>query len=75
MRAVITGGTSEYGYGAACVELLAGFEWDVTVVGRNTERGTQIATDLGVRFIGADLALLSEAARLANLIRITRSMP
>jgi NAD(P)-dependent dehydrogenase (short-subunit alcohol dehydrogenase family) len=68
MRAVITGGTSGIGYGAA--RHLTELGWDVTVVGRNTERGVQIATDLGVRFIEADLALLSEATRLANLIPI-----
>jgi NAD(P)-dependent dehydrogenase (short-subunit alcohol dehydrogenase family) len=66
MKAVITGGTSGLGYGVACQ--LARLGWEVTIIGRDRQRGTQIAGDLGVRFMQANLSLMSEVDRLANEI-------
>ncbi len=66
MKALITGGTSGIGYGVA--SQLTKLGWDVTIVGRNKERGQQIAAELGVEFIEADLALMSEVERVASQI-------
>jgi NAD(P)-dependent dehydrogenase (short-subunit alcohol dehydrogenase family) len=66
MRALITGGASGIGYGAAC--RLTKLGWNVTVVGRNDQHGNRMVSDLGVQFIKADLSLLSETVRLAENI-------
>lgn len=66
MKVVITGGTSGIGYGVACY--LARLGWAVTIVGRNTRRGMQIAADIGATFLQADLSLMTEVQRVANEI-------
>jgi NAD(P)-dependent dehydrogenase (short-subunit alcohol dehydrogenase family) len=66
MKALITGGTSGLGYGAARQLIESG--WDVTIVGRNVQSGTQTAEAMGARFLQADLSLMSEVYRLASTL-------
>ena len=66
MKAIITGGTSGLGYGVA--QHLAQHNWDVTIIGRNQQKGTQIADELNGRFLQADLSLISENITLAQKI-------
>jgi NAD(P)-dependent dehydrogenase (short-subunit alcohol dehydrogenase family) len=53
-RALVTGGTAGIGFEAA--RLLAAAGADVVITGRDRERGAAAATELGVRFVGADLS-------------------
>ena len=66
MRALITGGTSGIGYGVT--KQLVALGWEVTIVGRNSQRGAEITSELGVSFIQADLSLIAETAQLAATI-------
>ncbi len=66
MKALITGGTSGLGRGAAYQ--LANQGWDVTIIGRNSSRGQQIADKLGGSFIQANLSLISDTLDLATKI-------
>jgi len=65
-RALVSGGTSGLGYGVA--KQLAARGWGVTIVGRDTERGAQIAAQIGGDFLRADLSLMSEVHRLARSV-------
>lgn len=65
-RALVSGGTSGLGYGVA--KQLAARGWEVTIVGRDTERGAQIAAQIGGSFLCADLSLMSEVQRLARAV-------
>ena len=66
MKALISGGTSGIGYGVATH--LAQQNWDVTIVGRNQNKGEKIAKEINGRFLHADLSLLSETSSLATNI-------
>ena len=66
MKAVITGGTSGIGYGVG--QQLARHNWDVAIVGRNQQKGEQIADELNGRFLQADLSLISANITLAQKI-------
>lgn len=62
--AVVTGGTGGIGKAIARALVLHGAR--VIVVGRDPEKGRQAEREIGVRFIRADLALVSETERLAD---------
>lgn len=66
MRALITGGTSGIGYGVA--KQLAKYGWDIIIIGRNSKRGNQVASEIRGTFIQADLSLMSEVHRVAQQI-------
>jgi NAD(P)-dependent dehydrogenase (short-subunit alcohol dehydrogenase family) len=66
MNALITGGTSGIGSGVA--RQLARRGWNVTLVGRNRERGTRIAAETGGTFLQADLSLMTEVHRIARQV-------
>ena len=53
-RALVTGGTA--GIGLEAARLLAAAGADVVITGRDRDRGAAVATELGVRFVGADLS-------------------
>ncbi len=66
MKALITGGTSGLGRGVAYQ--LTNQGWDVTIIGRNNNRGQHIANEIGGSFIQANLSLVSETLNLATKI-------
>lgn len=66
MKALITGGTSGIGFGVA--QQLSDCGWDIIIVGRNIEKGTDIARELKAHFICADLSLMSDVHQLAQQI-------
>ncbi|MCK0176078.1 SDR family NAD(P)-dependent oxidoreductase [Mycolicibacterium sp. F2034L] len=66
-RAVVTGGTA--GIGLACAQLLAGAGAEVTITGRDSERGeAAAATHDRIRFLQADMADLASVQKLARLL-------
>jgi len=66
MNALITGGTSGIGSGVA--RYLARSGWNVTLVGRDRERGARIAAETAGTFLQADLSLMSEVHRIAGQV-------
>ncbi|MGE2690486.1 SDR family NAD(P)-dependent oxidoreductase [Mycolicibacterium pulveris] len=64
--ALITGGTA--GIGFACARLMASEGASVIITGRDRDRGTAAAEEIGARFIQADLADLDDVKSLVRQV-------
>ncbi|MEE8600887.1 SDR family NAD(P)-dependent oxidoreductase [Euzebya tangerina] len=69
--ALVVGGTA--GIGRDVARRLIDEGHDVTIVGRPGGRGSNTAAEIGARFVGADVSLLSDTGRLAD--EVLDSMP